>query len=699
TVKLDATALTIYTLPGYGSALLARAGRDVLVLGAADEREVTAAAAHEPLLRGPDLTSQAARPHPRYLDMFDNRAFKSYSAPMSPSGKFLLESRWPFMKSLHGSFAFFSPNVQEFPAPGVLGLTQMDYEVKEAERQGEAIMMIAYGGGEIPRWAGNLNPDSLMRPSDSTALGAWGGSFAAGTAYESWCTPLTQRAHSGLGILINYMRRYGSSPAVAAWSLSCGAPGGEYGFHDKPTRTWDSSPVGQEGFRRWLQEERHWSLEDLGTRWYGDPKHFSRWEEVRVFDSNSFFGGYGKDSYDINVNWRWKSAAKVAPEALAPSAKDWVPISRPPSQQLSFLARNVDVNYFDVSFDASSWLKKHREGADVWLVFGIIGTGKDATRAWLNGRPLNMPSDVASKDGPFAVRVTGMVTPGSNHLQVALKCAEAVTCSGTLAGPVFLTAREPTRFPYLGPLENAQYADLMDWQCWAITDYHRQTLNVIRKLDPDRPLLISGGGLMDETAQIAVDYGVGLENTGREASYSMSSPSLGGGYYYTSEWSYLTSGEKLNRGLGFILFDADASHCLWGGLEYYRALEANDGWFTPQHRRQIDLFGKYLRVQPRVALLRSSESARFAHAESNLLVLDRGELQAAHYDHAVLTERMVKTGLADRYPVLIDTVSRVMEPETVEAIRKYVANGGTFVCVPGTGHSTVTTPDSYPLAV
>lgn len=700
-MKLGPASVTIYSLPGYGSTIIARSGDHVIVLGGVDEKDVRSLARNEPLLKELDVTSKANTPHPRYLDMYDNRAFKTYDIPMGRDGAFGRESRWPFMKSIGGSMAFFSPNDQEFPAPGVLGLTQMDYEVREAERQGESIMMLAYGGGGVPRWVADLNPESIMRPSDSTSLSAWGGAFSAGAAYESWCTPMAQRVRSGIGILIQYMQRYGSSPAIGAWSLSCGAPGLEYAFHDRPTRTWDTSPVGQDGWRRWLKEERHWSLADLGKRWHADPKHFARWEDVRVPDPNIFFGQYGTDTYDISTNWRWKHTTEPSGGPLSAATRDWVPINRPPSQQQSFLSQNRGINHFDVTFDASPWLKTRREGANLWLVFGIIGAGKDAVQAWLNDKPVVMPTDVASKDGPFAVRVTGLLKAGSNHLQVALQCSQtAVTCGGTLAGPVFLTSQEPRRFPWLGRQANALYVDMLDWQCWAITDYHRQALNIIRKLDPDRPLLISGGGgpLIDETCQLAVDYGVGVENTGREASYIISSPGLGAGFYATSEWSNLTGGSKLNRGIGFILFDADASHCLWGDLEYYRKLQPNDGWFTPQHRRQINLFGKYLREQPKAALLRSAKSARFAPAQSGLMCIDWGELQAAHYDHAVLTERTVKNGQAAQYPLMIDTVSRVMEPEMVKAIRTYVENGGTFVCVPGTAHDTITEPDSYPLA-
>ena len=244
----------------------------------------------------------------------------------------------------------------------------------------------------------------------------------------------------------------------------------------------------------------------------------------------------------------------------------------------------------------------------------------------------------------------------------------------------------------MGRQTNARYADLVEWQCWALTDYHRQMFKLARKVDPDRPFVLSGAGsegVVNDGIQLAIDYGMGIENTGREAFYApwLASLSIPAGFYPTSEWAGTPVGNKLERGFGWILFDADASHCDYYNIEDFQLREKEDGWFTKRHR-QIQLFGKYLREQPKVAFFLSDESARFKSAEPGSWDLGRGEIEAAHYDNVYITEEELKAGLASNYPVIVDVASEFMEPDVVEAIRQYVEKGGTFVSLFNSGRHT-----------
>lgn len=702
--------VTVYSLDGgYGAAVIARAGKKVVVLGAASRDEAARLADKEPLLQGDDVTSKAVKPHPMSLDYFDNRAFKAYVPPMRAMGGFTLESHWPFLKSLGAASASFGPMLHNVsPASGVVDWTAHDYEVREAERQHDMVVLGPNGGGEMPLWVANADPDSMMKASDTTLLGDWGGAGMVGAHYEAWQTPFEERSQTALGFLRQAIERYGSSPSLGGWMLFAGSPGFEYNFHGRSTHAWDTSPTSQAGWRDWLQNEKHLSLADLGTRWHGDPKRFSSWTQVRVPDLNEFYGELGADSFRLNAGWKWqnlpaKDPATGAPVAQMPpppaaKATGWVPFAMPPSQRLAFMSR-TGFNYYDITFNPSDWLQKQKKGSDVWLVFALIGTGGNAVQAWLNGKPLEMPTDSQSRDSSFSIRLTGLLKPGSNHLQVGIKCASYQTAAGKPAGPVFLTTHEPKRFPYLGPGGNARFADFTEWQCWAMTDYHRKMLAMARKLDPDRPFVLSGAAepLTGYGMKMATDYGMGIENTGREASYRPHLPGLGlgAGFYSTSEWSGTPEGEWLDRGFGWILFDGDSSHCLYHDIDAFQKREQEDQWFT-RHRRQIQLFGKYLRVQPGVALLQSVDTAQFPSTGG--WDIGVGAIQSAHYDNVYLTEQGLKDGLAGQYPILFDTGSEYMEPETVDAIRKYVEQGGTFVALDNTARHTLLEPDSNPLA-
>ncbi|MEI8196217.1 MAG: hypothetical protein WCI73_09940, partial [Phycisphaerae bacterium] len=169
--QVGAATITVYALPGYGAAVIARAGKHVLLVGGSDEAQAVALAAKEPLLQGGGgntITSQAAKKHPRYLDFFDHRAMKAYVQPLKSARGFGIESHWPFLKSIGGAEAFIAPFMHTInPAPGVIDWASYDYEVHATEQQQDMIVMGPNGGGEVSQWGANLFPEGMMKPSET----------------------------------------------------------------------------------------------------------------------------------------------------------------------------------------------------------------------------------------------------------------------------------------------------------------------------------------------------------------------------------------------------------------------------------------------------------------------------------------------------------------------------------------------------
>jgi hypothetical protein len=136
----------------------------------------------------------------------------------------------------------------------------------------------------------------------------------------------------------------------------------------------------------------------------------------------------------------------------------------------------------------------------------------------------------------------------------------------------------------------------------------------------------------------------------------------------------------------------------WRDPSCYYDMEKTTGWFT-KHQRQYQLFGKYLPDKPKIALLYSSQSALFGY-EGHVWDWDlgRGELQSNHYDHVYVTETMLSQGLANDYPVLFDSDSMFMSPETIQALRRYVEQGGTFIATQNSGRHALLEPDTWPIS-
>ena len=687
TMHMGQRDMVVHTLAPYGELVAARVGPKVFVIGADTDAALAAAVSKMPALGSAAARFTPNKPYPQYLDFYDLSAFKAYG-----SG---LPSHWEFVKKFGmGGIAFQEPGFSMFhPAPGVVDWAQADYNVAEAAQQGGLAVPSPSVGGEAPFWFYNLHPESRVQPSPTTLAGVWGQTHVgtAGAGFESWGTPDAQRSEGDFAFLTQVMNRYKGSPAVGGWHLYAGAPGVEFGFHDRANEFWDYSAPGQQSFRDWLRETKKLTLAGVGQRYWNDPKHYPSWAAVTLPDVNGFFGSLDGHALKLADGWQWHSAAEQ--NADAPPADHWTPVALPPSQQQNFLPWGTA--FYQTTFDPAAWLRKSA-GKDAYLVCALDIRAAEGTKVWLNGGYLGAFSSKSANPGPFGLKVTGLLRPGQNTL------ALRVPGEGKMLGPVFLTTTQPKFYPYLGRTANARYADFKTWQTDAMTRYNARAFAAARTIDPDRSFVLSSGDigpLGDEAARLATGYGMGVEFTGREAYYYPWWAGLGyvAGFYGTSEPSATPPGLSLTRMLSWTLFDGDSHHALFYDIEDFMKRETDTGWFT-QNAGLLRLFGKAGRDKPQIVLLRSSETSRLGSTQPDTWDVGRGELQAAHFDNVYATEREVANGQIDSYPVLMDCGSEFMAPETVAAIRRYVEAGGTFIALHNTGRHTLLDPDAYPVS-
>ena len=682
TVKIAGVPVTMHVWPGYGALAAAQAGRKVLVWGAKSEDALVKLLKENRSQWVGSGWAPTAR-YPQFLDFYDLKAFKSYSHAMSSIRGEGIDSHWPFAKKFGIAAMAFQGGTgfnNQSSAPGVVDWTSMDFEVAQALRN-DGMVVLCPGIGETPLWMRNRFPNGMAQPSPdsvSMTLGVLQANF------EGWGLPLAARQESSLDFLRRMMERYQSEPVLGGWHLYCGFPGAEMNTHGVAT---DYSPDALAEFRRWLREDRGLDLQALGQRWHGDPQHFKSWEEVPMPEEHSFFGRLDSEAFRIGSGWTWQRAGKDA----APAVAGGIPVAMPPSQDQQIIPM-VPVD-FRVKFNAEDWLKK-QAGKRVFVVCNE-DMARSTVQVWLNGKYLGQHGPKVGYKGPFALDVTELVQPGENELILRVP-------KGRILGPVFLTTHEPRRYPFLGREANARFVDLQAWKSHGILRNHRQMLEAARSFDPDRPIILSAPSwsFADETSAMAAQYGLGLQNTGRQAFYQPWYAGLGlaGGFYGTSEpgETTLNAGE-LSRLLGWILIDGDSNHNLFWTLEDYQLEEKKSGWFT-KNKRLVELFGKSLREMPSVATLRSSKGMELESPLPWDWDLNRGELQAAHYDSAYVTEKMMGNGLAAKFPVVIDAGTEYMDESTVKDIRHYVEEGGTFIALHNSGRHTLLESDAWPIS-
>ena len=699
-LKVAAREVVAHAWEPYGWVALARVGRQVVVAGGEDEAAITERLRQGPLLLNPDARFKPAKPYPGYLDFYDLRAFKLYTHAMSSVHKEGLESHWPFVKKFGlGGLAFQDLGVwTQCPAPGVLTFCSTEYEIREAERQNGIVVAGITGGGEVPLWIHNQFPASMMRPSPTSLLGAWGGAGAAGAHFESWWMPLEQRRAGALAFQRKAMARYANSPALGGWHIYAGAPGAELGLHERTGELWDYSPAGQGGFRAWLRDVRGFDLRALGQRWYGDPSRFKSWQEVTIPDIQGLFGALDEGGLRLESSWQWLKANGADDEPAPAAGAAWTPLRMPPSQQLAFLPWGAA--FYRCEFDPAEWIEKNK-GRAVHLVCADMIRSKRPVGVWLNGKSIGPYKPANADPAPFALKLSEALTAGRNELILRIPAGGDENHEGKLLGPVFLTTAEPKAYPYLGRGANARHAEVREWQMYSVGRYHEPVLDEARAVDPERPYVLSGAatGETDIVSGLAARYGASVQHTGREAWYHPWWAGLGyvAGFYGTSEPSATTHGKGLSRMLGWILLDGDSNHNLFWDIEDYIQEEKSNGWFTA-NQRLLHLFGKYLREKPDIVIFRSARTHRLGSSAPWNWDIGRGELQAVHYDNVYATERELLLGLVQDYPVLFDAGSEFMDEDVLQALTRYVENGGTYVALHHTGRHTAVEPDSYPIS-
>lgn len=702
---VEGVNVTVHAWAPYGVLMVGRNGAEVVAVGAADDGALKIVLLQQPqFLHGtPVFTPE--KPYPRFLDHYDLRAYKAYTIAMTSTRGLGLESHWPFLKKYGlGGIAFQSLGVtNQYPAPGVINFVSGDYEMNLAAKENSVAAIGLGGGGEVPLWIYNKMPDAMMQPSPTTLLGGWNGSGYVGAHFESWWLPAERRTSGALLFLRQSMERYRDNPALSAWHLYTGSPGAEFGFHGRTGEFWDYSPVGVAAFRNWLRETRKYDLATLGQRWHGDPKRYTSWEQVEIPDANGFFGGNDPSSVRLAEGWKWASARDGVATPPPADSPDWIPLAMPPSQQGVLLPWGE--SFYRVEFDAKDFAPRPQ----VWLACNALARTSNPTVFWLNGVKLAVVPTPESE--PVAIALAGKLKPGRNELIVRVprggqeKPGEGQVWEGKMFGPMFLTAAEPKRYPYLGTQANARFVDLRMWQIAGVTATHRTMLDMALAIDPDHPFNLSGDASIgnDQFTALAEEYGATCQHTGREAWYHTWWPGLGlvGGFYGTSEESGTPSTNgfagTMTRELGWMMIDGDSNHNLFHNSEDYQIEEQKTGWFT-KHQRAIQCFGKYLRVMPQIAILRSGRNMTLGSQEPWQWDLGTGRLQQAHIDNAYATETELFKGMTDACPVLIDGGTEIMDDDVIAALQRYIEKGGTFIALHQTGRHSSIQQDAQPLA-
>ena len=637
-----------------------------------------------------ELDFPERKPYPVFYDYYDLRAMKFYKTPMSSALKYGLEKHWPFAKKhkiegfvLHTNFSF-----ERTPAQGILNFTAADYELRKAKEADGLVTFCAGFGGGLPLWFYNWKPENCARVQRSTVVSEWQHGVEAGS-YESYGESLDPE-HSPLrAFQKTVMEKYRNHPNLGGWQLYCGAPIGDQLGMGMGGVLWDSSDGARKAFRQWLKKK--YTLKELGTRWKGDPNAYSSWDQVEFLQLMDIIGGdYDMDRLLLsNREWLWRVTPKDGYGKLPPDNDKWLPIHFPPSQRCNYV--DVGSGYYKLKLDNPEWLKG-RTGKTLYLKAAVTMWDSSRLHGWFNGQFLK-----GEPVGSSGTKMTEIVLPpgtlrGDGSDEILLQTpAGRHRGDGRIHGPISLSERPAENFPYADSRINARFYDAKMFQIDSLIRRNLAMYSLARKIDPDRPLSISGAdvSILSALAPFCGEQGISMQSTSIDAFFYPTLSSWGSlyGFYFTGESSQPIAKPTFDAVMGRTFYQGTSATAIFMDIEQYMKFEEETGKMS-QRAPLLRHFGKYLPEPAQIGLLNTSQTYLLGGLGPWNWALGRGELPSAHFPCCMITEKELINRIAFRFPVILDS-SDIMTEETVSAILKYVENGGTFLALPFSGQHSV----------
>lgn len=707
-VRVGETEARALVRPGIGAILPAVAGAEVLVFTSSKTRElgvVFAAAAGR--LKGARFFDPAYR-YPVFYDKFSANGigswYPTYWADNNTEGKpNSVDDHFAYARKLDLSI---QPNAGDFLLRNILP------KLREYGRP--------YHFAQWQEWSQDLArmaPEELVVPGDkfNTRPHYYGQVSDGGRKileYRNWCFQNTTKEQVKNPLLVDWLD-----------------PNGEVGpmpFY----YYWDFSEGNRQNLVRYLKDQRKYTLESLGTAWYGDGAKFKSWDNVAIPMDYDFFG-YRAGGVDIlaDKSWRihpsttsgvkavdsgvdWRTMVNDCPPYIRDGIargftrvdfndQGWAEMNRPGGELAStyWTALNGQFVWRRGAIEVgSAWLENARKSGKVYLTLATLNESrgwKIPDRFWFNGAET---ASVSTCPGSYIITqidVTDTVKAGRNQI-VQLANITAMASDG----PCFLTTRKMENYPFGDSQLNARYYDWYDYIAWGITEKMEETYKAIRAVDPDRPIKMHAALYKDQTIPLAAKYGCYPHNTGEGGFFRpwdkhsgfvyglQSSAEFGGGIVEPNGWK---------RWLGWYTFEGNNAFDNFHNIQEMMYSPVKDLWV--QYMPYLKLANRREFKKPGIALFYSSQNDRMLARPVPLCFdLGRGDLQFIGQSSVYVDEAGVKNGVLKDYPVVWDLGTWMMDEATVAGIKKYVEAGGTYVAMTETGRHTFTKRDAWPIS-
>ncbi len=632
--------------------------------------------------------------YPPYLDCFDNGGLGIWWMPTTkPADQMKWFTEFPAVGNLHHQ------GQTMIPAPGVYDTTGGDNAIAQMDEAGKTYRHMLWSGSPT----GN-NPwfDALELPghhSEKFPDGHPGGRRlfeAGGYNTNQVVSPIVRTIEDDA--LIHIMANRVDDPKILGWM----EPHGE--FHQTDP---DSLPPGyRTRYPAYLQLVKQYSLASLSEAHTGHRDAYQQWSDVPVSDT-AFFYGRRQQVLDLDDQpWKWDNTDDEQGLKAGYNKPDfddakWSENYRDEKVLLAYVKRTggkVPL-WFRFNKDVPADFLKRTAGQKRYLHIMpyTMREGKWVS-VWLNGKQI---ADKIASSSYYTkhvqVDVTDQLKAGDNHFAI-------YSNGGRIAYRVFISNVKGQDFPFEDAHLNQQFLDWRDYLVWEKVQTLTHTLQVMRSVDPVRPIkLMTPHFMQGEALDLMERYGAYPQLTGEGSFYR---PMHYKGYSLLRRLP--TSSEpggpsntpnKAQHLFGMIFAESQDAHDYVFDFtrDFWRYPEVVAWWKKNQYL--LRTLGKTDLLDPTFGLLRDTrQDSRYDDGTHWSWDLSRGSLPSLGMTPVLVDGMELERGLADKLDVIMDSATTVMDEPIVDAVTRYVTDGGTFVAMFQTGQHEPTKRWTYPLA-
>lgn len=647
----------LYEVPG-GWMAGARAGSRVHLLHAPTAEALRSAC-------GGLGSTQAETAVPMALDALEKYAFRFYyQLGARPEGASFYDEaeNIEFCRANGLGLVFWTGPHLADTAAGVLSDGQWGYLLDRARRSGVPVCL-NFNCAELPV-RDFFAPDMDTRqPGYMGGFVRFGGPIYGGAGHLSIDHPAAN-AHQYAGIQ-EILRRYDTENVISLHEVNGELRHGDHNIF------LNYGPEADRSFRSFL-EKRH------GREFPG-----AHYPEVAEF------AGYGPDAQDLAGAWR------IRYDDAEDGAWGTTPVM-PGDDRALFLPRKPATleRDFDYGGTGRTWL----------YLWDLNKVHKAPVEIALNGQVVRREEIRFNTSHWTYVEVTDALRRGANTISLKLPW-------GIIGYKVYLTHEEPKFFPFASPEMNRLWVDSVDWNTERRLATITDSMNAMRAIDPDKSVvLMNPRAYSRQLREVARLRGGRFHDTGgMGACEEESEPMLmrganlpftlePGGPAKDANGFLRLVGLWMAQGINAIHYFIHVGDVLWHPdikAEFLRVLPA------------LRMLGKSRQVQGDVAMVIDSDVDKYfgypwCEGDYNLAFPSgywawRFNINLSRYPMDALIPDDFGNGLADRYKVVIDCNNSIISRSGVDAIRRWVEKGGTYIAMFQSGRHSFEGADKWEL--